>query len=152
MPYRIAVQIFTVSNSLVAGTFFAFSAFVMAALSACKPEEAAHAMNSINAVIVRSPFIALFVFSGLLSIALPMWAWFGGHRSETGPLLAAGVTYLVGVFVVTVAYNVPLNDRLAVAPDFWPQYVSSWQPWNHVRTVASILSAIILVMAKPGLD
>ena len=62
--------------------------------------------------------------------------------------------YLLGSFIVTVALNVPLNDRLAAAkPDapetvaLWATYLSQWTAWNHVRTVASLLATALLTLA-----
>jgi uncharacterized membrane protein len=63
-------------------------------------------------------------------------------------LLAAGLLYVVGSFLVTVAGNVPLNEALAKldpsgpeSVSFWGEYVSRWVAWNHVHTVASLLAA-----------
>jgi uncharacterized membrane protein len=63
-------------------------------------------------------------------------------------LIAAGVFYVVGSFGVTVALNVPRNERLArmgaessEAARYWPVYVREWLFWNHVRTAASVAAA-----------
>ena len=55
---------------------------------------------------------------------------------------------------MTVAFNVPLNNRLASAePDspaaeaLWAHYLSRWTLWNHVRTVASLVAAGLFAMA-----
>jgi uncharacterized membrane protein len=52
--------------------------------------------------------------------------------------------------------NVPLNDQLAAAAPahdvgLWARYLETWTFWNHVRTVASIASAILFtaVLALP---
>ena len=62
--------------------------------------------------------------------------------------------YLVGVFGVTAAVNVPLNNRLealdAASPEaalFWPGYVVRWTRWNHVRTVCALLASVLLTAA-----
>ncbi|WP_343228057.1 anthrone oxygenase family protein [Skermania piniformis] len=64
--------------------------------------------------------------------------------------------------VVTIAFNVPLNNALAVidpgmltaadAAREWQRYADSWTAWNHVRTIAPLLgSALLLVGARyPG--
>jgi uncharacterized membrane protein len=53
---------------------------------------------------------------------------------------------------VTMLFNVPLNDQLAaVAPAreaaLWSRYLDVWTAWNHVRTLAPILSAILFTAA-----
>ena len=65
-----------------------------------------------------------------------------------------GVT-VVGMLVVTLLFNVPLNNRLAkVAPDsaegatLWSHYLKVWTGWNHPRTIGCLgaLGSFILGM------
>jgi uncharacterized membrane protein len=49
---------------------------------------------------------------------------------------------------------VPRNNALAaVSPQsaeaaaLWTDYLSSWTTWNHVRTVASLVAALLLTWA-----
>jgi len=69
-------------------------------------------------------------------------------------LLAGGLIYLVGMFAVTVVFNVPLNDALAAtdpasgdAKVLWARYLSAWTLWNHVRTVASTVASALFIAA-----
>jgi uncharacterized membrane protein len=55
---------------------------------------------------------------------------------------------------VTIVFNVPLNDALAVAkantPEsaaLWSRYLNEWTAWHYVRTLASIISAILFIAA-----
>jgi uncharacterized membrane protein len=50
-----------------------------------------------------------------------------------------------------MALNVPLNNQLAAmdanaaaSTDVWLAYVRDWTIWNHVRTVAALIAALIL--------
>lgn len=68
-------------------------------------------------------------------------------------LLVASLLYVLGMFVCTAAFNVPLNDRLAAldgetvqAATFWPAYVREWTVWNHVRTLASVVAAALFLL------
>ena len=70
-------------------------------------------------------------------------------------LLIASSLYLIGCFGVTVAFNVPLNDTLAVAnPDstegvtLWAKYLTSWTFWNHVRAIAAFVAAALFVLSS----
>ncbi|MET3846046.1 anthrone oxygenase family protein [Bradyrhizobium sp. OAE829] len=70
-------------------------------------------MNAINAVIVHSLFIPLFLGTTVASLLL---AVAGGLRwGEPGAtaMLAGGVLYVIGMFVCTAVVNVPLNNALA---------------------------------------
>jgi len=68
--------------------------------------------------------------------------------------LAGSGLYLVGCILVTIAGNVPLNDRLAVvvpdnieAAEVWLRYQAVWTAWNHVRTVASMAASAAFIVA-----
>jgi uncharacterized membrane protein len=62
--------------------------------------------------------------------------------------------YVLGTIVVTIAFNVPLNNALAaVKPEsaegatLWAAYLSRWTAWNHVRTLAALAAAGMFVIA-----
>ena len=78
------------------------------------------------------------------------------RRDEPGALrfAAAALAYLIGAVGVTAARNVPLNDALALidpnaadAASHWHSYLTQWNAWNHVRTVACIVAAGLLAAA-----
>jgi uncharacterized membrane protein len=69
-------------------------------------------------------------------------------------VIAGGALYLLGTIGVTIAFNVPLNNRLAGlhpqgadAADYWAKYVTTWTAWNHVRTIAALAAAALLTGA-----
>jgi uncharacterized membrane protein len=62
------------------------------------------------------------------------------HALGAGWWLAGGGFYLIGTIFVTIVFNVPRNDALAVpaltsseAGKYWADYLTSWTAWNHVR-------------------
>jgi uncharacterized membrane protein len=139
---------------LVAGVFFAFSSFVMAALRRLKPEEGIAAMQSINIVVVTPVFMTALFGTAVASLALAVWAVISWGERYAALVLAGGVLYLVGTVGVTIACNVPLNNRLATvhpqaadAASYWNEYVTTWTAWNHVRTVAALAAAAALTIA-----
>ena len=56
-------EIAVISFGFLGGVYFAFSFFVMQSLNKIGHIEAIKAMNSINLVILKSPFMILFFFS-----------------------------------------------------------------------------------------
>ena len=142
------VLLAAVGAGTIGGVFFAFSTFVMRALAGLPPAHGVAAMQRINVVVLNPLFLGIFVgTAGLQGLAalLALVAWVPGTSLL---LLAAAVFYVVGSVGVTMAANVPRNDRLASMPagsdearDYWPIYVREWTFWNHVRTAASLASA-----------
>lgn len=137
-----------IGAGIIGGVFFAFSTFVMKALVQLPPNQGVAAMQRINVVVLNPLFLGVFMGSAVLSLAcivLPILQW---HMPGSAWLLAAGILYLVGTFLVTIAFNVPRNERLArfdtqVADSvpYWDVYVHEWTAWNHVRTIASLAAA-----------
>ncbi|WP_176051060.1 anthrone oxygenase family protein [Burkholderia sp. BCC1644] len=141
-----------VGCGLMAGVYFAFSTFVMTSLGRIAPQAGAAAMKAINVDIVRSPFMPLFLGTTLMALALVVIALFDRDRPGAMAAAAGGVLYVFGMFAVTMAVNVPLNDALAAADPAtaqgvaqWTRYVHDWTMWNHVRTVASAAACVCFV-------
>ncbi|MCA7953546.1 DUF1772 domain-containing protein [Burkholderia seminalis] len=143
-----------VGCGLTAGVYFAFSTFVMTSLGRLAPPAGAAAMNAINVDIVRSPFMPLFLGTTLMALALAVIALFNRDQPGAMAAVAGGVLYVFGMFAVTMAVNVPLNDALAAADPvtaqgaaLWTRYLRGWTMWNHVRTVASAAACACFIAA-----
>ncbi|MFC5404557.1 DUF1772 domain-containing protein [Cohnella soli] len=141
-------------SGLIAGIFFAFSTFVMTALSRLPAEQGIVAMQSINSTILSTLFSFVFMGTALACVVLAIVSYKKLGTPSAAYLLAASLLYFVGSFLVTVIFNVPLNDTLAaVAPNSaagaqqWTHYLSSWVAWNHVRTIASLASLAFFIVA-----
>ena len=143
-----------IGSGIVGGIFFAFSSFVMTALGRLPSEQGAAAMNAINVTVINPGFFLVFFGIALACVVLAMTSLF--QLGETSPklTLAASLIYIVGSIGVTMAFNVPLNDALAGAQagspesaSLWPSYLDRWTAWNHIRTIASIISAILFTAA-----
>ena len=137
---------------LMAGVYFAFSAFIMAALDRIGKAHAVAAMNAINFGIVRSAFMPLFAGTTLISLALGAASLTSRPEPGGAAVVAGAVIYFGGMFVVTMVCNVPLNDALSHAGDqtdatkaAWSGYKTRWTRWNHVRTAASAIAAALFL-------
>ena len=138
----------------MAGLFFTFSAFAMRALAALPPHQGMAAMQSINTTILNPLFFS--VFFGAMATSLYALIYALRHRQEAGAgyLMAGALCYLIGSFLVTTPFNVPLNDALAgVKPGssegarVWADYLTRWTLWNHVRTATSTLATAFFALA-----
>ncbi len=151
IPLTIATAI---GSGLMGGFFFAFSVCVMDALRRLPAPQGIAAMQSINVAVLNPLFFAAFFGTAAACLFLIVAAWSnwqmpGSHLIMTGSLL-----YLVGSIVVTIIRNVPLNEALkavdansAEGQRMWTRYLAEWVPWNHVRTVACFVAAILLTVA-----
>ncbi|MEH6662168.1 MAG: anthrone oxygenase family protein [Parasphingorhabdus sp.] len=143
-----------VSVGIMAGVYFAFSAFVMQSLDASGRATGMLAMQSINRVILKSLFLPLFFTSSLACLLLAVFGLMQWGTPGAWQMVIGGALYIVGMLVVTAAANVPLNNALeatdAAGPDaeaMWRRYMQRWLPWNHVRTVSCTVSLILLISA-----
>jgi uncharacterized membrane protein len=141
-------------SGLMAGFFFAFSACVMWALGRIQPASGIAAMQAINVVVLNPLFLGVFFGTAILSLVLDIVALVRWSEPGSGYLVAGSLLYFVGTFLVTMIFNVPLNNGLAaVNPDsaegkaVWAQYLSVWTAWNHVRTAASLAAAALFILA-----
>lgn len=143
-----------VGCGLMAGVYFAFSSFVMSALSRIDPASGASAMNSINSVILKSAFMPLFFGTTLAALSLIILGVFQLSEPGAFPVIGGGLIYFVGMFVVTMAFNVPLNNSLSAiqlgtqsAAETWSRYLADWTSWNHIRTLASLAGSALFTWA-----
>jgi uncharacterized membrane protein len=138
---------------LMGGLFFIFSNTVMGALGRIQPAEGIAAMQSINRVILNPLFLTIFLATPAacaLVVLSSLWRW-----SEPGAawLIAGSVLYIAGTFLVTIAFNVPMNNALdavhpttAEAGALWTRYLADWTAWNHIRTISSVGAATLLTI------
>lgn len=150
--HTVMLLVSAISSALVAGIFYAFSSFVMAALGRLPSEQGINAMNAINVTVYTPSFMILFMGTTLLCAILAAWSLFSIKSFDSQLVLAACLFYLVGTFGVTMIFNVPLNDQLAAAPAgdggvLWQSFLRDWTTWNTVRTVGASLSAVLSILA-----
>lgn len=141
-------------SGLVAGAFFAFSAFVLGALARLPPPSGIAAMQSVI-IAIRSPLF-LAAFFGTAALAALMGVVATLKWSEPGALylLIGSLLYLNLPFGVTLMKNLPLNNKLAAmkpgsaeAARFWNEFRAAWGLWNHVRWIGALGAAASFILA-----
>ena len=149
--FKLLCLLTSLGAGLIAGVFLAFSTFVMKALADLPAAQGVAAMQRINVVVINPIFLGVFMGTALLGLvcigaAILIGRW-GPTRAAL--LVAAGLAYVLACFGVTMAFNVPRNDRLArlradspEAAGYWPVYVREWTFWNHVRTLAAAFASV----------
>jgi uncharacterized membrane protein len=150
----IATFLAALGSSLVAGVFFAFAAFVLAALARLPVAHGVAAMQAITVAIRSAPFLLVFfttaALAGVLGLAAPLrWS-----EPGAGYLLLGALLYFNGPFGVTLLKNLPLNTKLsgikpgsADAARDWEEFRAAWGFWNHLRWIGALGAAASFIMA-----
>lgn len=141
-------------SALMAGVFYAFSAFVMPGLARLPAPRGIAAMQSMNITAVRPALMLAMFGTAALCVALIVCAVRGWGSGYAGWLLGGALLYLVGAVVLTIAFHVPLNDSLAVldpasadAAGVWNAYLARWGAGNQVRWIAPLAGSGLLAVA-----
>ena len=143
-----------VGAGVTGGVLFGFSAFVMRALDRLPADRAIEAMQTINRQAPTAGFMTTMFGTAFVSVVLGVD---GLRRLDDveGQLIAAGSAVYLASVLVTVAFHVPRNDRLAriVTPaadafGIWHRYSGTWTAGNHVRTALAIAASILFTVAR----
>lgn len=134
------------------GFFYAWICSTMWGLDAAPPEVAIAAMQAMNASVRNAVFAPAFFATGPVLLLTAMVAARADLRRAAWLFAAAGLIYLVGAFLPTMAVNVPMNEALAqtaipadheAAEAIWRGYSPRWQLWNIARSVASAVALVL---------
>ena len=149
-----AVFAAALGSGLMAGLFFVFSAFMMTALARLGAPQGIAAMQSVNVAILNPLFLIVFMGTAVLSLVTAVGAIWNWSAAGSGWTLAGSLLYLVGIILVTMVFNVPLNNALAAVDPasaegaaLWTRYLSEWVMWNTVRTVTALAAMVAFILA-----
>lgn len=138
---------------MVAGTLFAFSNFVMAALGEIPAPAGIKAMQAVNRTVLNLLAAALF-FGPALLMCIDLANTLGRGEGFTPSVLLGSFLYFVGVIGVTGMKNVPWNEKLAAGSaesaetqSLWSAYLKRWTRWNHVRCIAAMVAGCLFMIA-----
>lgn len=143
-----------VLTALIGGLFYAYSCSVVLGLGKLSDVEYLKAMQNINREILNPVFFMSFMGTAIL---LPVSAFLFRGQPPFIFLVLASLAYLIGVFGVTVAGNVPMNDILdkfdisnaaeGAVRQMRDSFENRWNFLNNIRTGFSILSIILVICA-----
>ncbi len=143
-------------TALLAGVFFGYSVSVNWALHRLKDSEYVRVMQEINDVI-QNPFF-LLTFLGPAILLPTLTFLYGNSPDHPGSLrfyllATASVFYIVGTFGLTIAGNVPLNNKLAkfneknaTENEIATARSVFEKPWNRLHTIRTIASITALIL------
>lgn len=141
-------------SAVIGGVFSAFSEFVMAGLLRTQPAGGIEAMQHINRTVIKTQFVAGILSIALLSVLFAAYSTTAFEGTALIALILAPAIYLPTVFFMTLFGNVPMNNRLArldhttaEAEAHWRQYGRNWTRLNHIRSLGSVATAGVYVVA-----
>jgi uncharacterized membrane protein len=155
-PFVILTSIAALFSAAAGGMMYVFSTFVMSGLDRTGPVDAVTAMRGINAEANSNPVFLLGYFGAtILALVVGVIAAIQLRQPGSWVVLVGAVLAILAA-VITMAFNVPLNNHLdtvnpvglsaADAAREWQAYFSTWTAWNHVRTVTSFVGAALMLV------
>lgn len=147
----------TVLTGLSSGLFYAWAVSVIPGTRRISDLAYLETMQSINRAIINPWFMVIFP-GPLLTLGLTIYNQFrSGDMGGFGLMLIAGIIYLIGTVGVTAFGNVPLNEALdrvqtlnidqETVHSIRVQYEKQWNRLHLIRTVFSVLSFLVCVIA-----
>jgi uncharacterized membrane protein len=155
-PVVILTSVAALFSAAAGGMMYVFSTFVMRGLDRTGPVDAITAMRGINAEANSNPAFLLGYF-GATILALVVGVIAVVQLRQPGSwVVLVGAVFTILAAVITVAFNVPLNNHLDTlnpeglsvgdAAREWQAYFSTWTAWNHARAVTSFIGAALLLV------
>ncbi|MDT5007261.1 MAG: hypothetical protein QOJ24_4437 [Mycobacterium sp.] len=158
-PAVALASVAAIASAAAAGMMYVFSTFVMRGLDRTGPVNAITAMRGINVEAnANAPFLLAYLGAALLAAAVGVVAVVQIRQPGSGWLLAGAIFGVLGA-VITMAFNVPLNNHLdtvypaglsladaADAAREWQAYLTTWTAWNHARTVTAIVAPVLMLI------
>lgn len=156
--FQISLLLATFLCSLVAGLVLCFAIVVMPGTKVLDDRDFLRAFKVMDRVIQDNQPIFMLVWVG--SIATVVAAMVIGFTQLSGKnlylLLIAALSYLFGVQLPTIRFNIPLNNKLqtlnldemsepelaAARSEFEP----NWNRWNRFRTFVSCFSITLFLI------
>ena len=155
-PFVVLTSAAALAVAAAGGMMYVFSTFVMRGLDRTGPVDALTAMRGINtAANTSATFLLAYFGATVLSIVVGVMAAL--RLGEPGSIwVLTGAVFGILGGVITMVFNVPLNNHLGVvdpaavsfadAAREWQAYYSTWTAWNHVRTATSVIAAALMAV------
>jgi uncharacterized membrane protein len=144
------------SNGLMAGIFFTWTNAVKPGIGTLDDMTYMKAFQAMNRLILNPLFYIVFILP-VLTISISTYMSFGSTKLYVFELfLLSTLLYVLGVFLITILGNIPLNDllentdlekiSLTELSDLRGKIENKWNNFNLIRTVSSFISFLLLVI------
>lgn len=145
----------TVALAGIGGLYYSYACSVMPGLRSTDDATFVSAMQRINSAI-QNPVFALSFFGAFLALTGALiYSWINGLDSTLPAALAWA--FYTATLVITIAVNIPLNNRLGEAVRSGQataarkSFEHRWTRWNIHRTWLSLAALVALSAAWASL-
>ena len=146
----------TLSTGLMAGIFFTWTNAVKPGIGTLDDMTYMKAFQAMNRLILNRLFYIVFILP-VLTISISTYMSFGSTKLYVFELfLLSTLLYMLGVFLITILGNIPLNEllentdlekiSLTELSDLRGKIENKWNNFNLIRTVSSFISFLLLVI------
>ena len=140
----------------MAGIFFNWTNAVKPGIGTLDDMTYMKAFQAMNRLILNPLFYIVFILP-VLTISISTYMSFGSTKLYVFELfLLSTLLYVLGVFLITILGNIPLNDllentdlekiSLTELSDLRGKIENKWNNFNLIRTVSSFISFLLLVI------
>jgi uncharacterized membrane protein len=152
----IVLLLTTLLTGLLAGIFFTWSNAITPGIGRLDDINYLSAFQNMNRTIVNPSFLIIFMGPVFLSF-VTAYLYKSNHSYILWLLLLAAILYFIGVFLVTIIGNIPLNNlldkteltniSLEEARRLRDKFELKWNNLHLIRTITSTLSFLLLIIA-----
>ena len=146
----------TLLTGLLAGVFFTWANAITPGIGRLNDISYLKAFQHMNRTILNPLFFVVFLGPLLLSPATA-YLYKANPAHILWILIVAAIIYFLGVFMITILGNIPLNEMLdkinlgdlsvQEAKDLRDKFETKWHNFHLIRTVASTISFSLLILA-----
>ena len=153
---NIIIAVAVISTGIMAGIFFTWSNAVKPGIGTLDDISYLRALKAMNKIILNPLFYIVFVLP-VLSIPISTYMNYGSPNFYVFELLlTSSIIYLLGVFIVTINGNIPINELLENTDlqkiteielsSLRENIENKWNNYNLIRTISSFISFLLLVI------
>jgi len=145
----------TLLTGLLAGIFFTWNNAITPGIGRLNDVSYLQAFQHMNRTILNPLFLIVFMGPVLLSTAAT-YVYRANPVYILWMLIVASVIYFLGVFIVTVLGNIPLNEMLDKAnladisledaKSLRDKFETKWNNLHLIRTISSTTSFLLLIL------
>lgn len=156
--YEIALVAAALLSGLVSGFLFAFVIVVMPGIRGFDDRTFLKAFREMDLIIQRRhPAFMLMWLGSVVAVLVAAGLSFGSDAEGAWLALVAAGLWIVGVQIPTMSINIPMNNRVqsldldalgeAELSTERSAFEPNWNRWNRNRTVAGIVTVVLLLVA-----